>query len=45
MTMDFAVEKKNDKKKKHSKVENKIYSYWEKKGLFKPRYTPKPRLL
>ena len=25
----------------HSKVENKIYSYWEKKGLFKPKKNKK----
>ena len=25
----------------HAKVENKIYSYWEKKQLFKPKKTRK----
>ena len=29
----------------HSKVENKIYSYWEKKGLFKPKKNKKSILL
>ena len=35
----------NSDKYIHSEVENKIYTYWEKNRLFKPKKTPKSFLL